>query len=566
MATSSSQCKVLQCLCLGNAEFYCASCPCTLCLRCTDKHVYDLDTIDHEIMIYSEKYPGIRENKISERQLDIVNGKCHDPPASVEFQNQRVYGISDKTVLNVTKRVQHKKIIHIIRTEGLFYRQVRLARIKTDLKTIGTEISNHQSEIFKKSIKLKDVIDTMLCYIGYKYKSMLHNKFCEKTNKMKEYLAKMKIYEYRYEHLSDAPMKYIVYLKNTPLPKTQDSPCLTKHCQLLLDKSFDMDDVMDVLCKVKITKKEKRHIESEQFFKMLSKPVLKKSFKVEGVKHCYHMSCVALDRIWVSDDENNLVLTNTEGNSQFVVNNFIDCDLYSSGSHTVNSENELIFLAKDNDITMLSNDTNTASAFLNFTDSIWKPRCVYCSPLTGDLLVGMCRFDTSTSTWIGKVSRYNHDRHLTQTIQPDNSKQNLLQEPLYITENNNGDIVISDYRLDVVFVTDNGGRHRFSYTGPPSERAIMPRGICTDVLSHILVCDYNTNSVQMIDKDGQFLSKILVNPQGIKEPYSLSYDNKTHSLLVGSEDNNSVCVYRHIDRNNFPMGKSDKYSMHIKIR
>lgn len=54
----------------------------------------------------------------------------------------------------------------------------------------------------------------MLCYIGYKYKSMLYNKFCEKINKMKEYFVKMKIYEYIYEYLLDVFMKYIVYLKN----------------------------------------------------------------------------------------------------------------------------------------------------------------------------------------------------------------------------------------------------------------------------------------------------------------------------------------------------------------
>lgn len=75
-----------------------------------------------------------------------------------------------------------------------------------------------------------------------------------------------------------------------------------------------MDDVMDVFCKVKIIKKEKCYIESEYFFKMLFKLVLKKFFKVEGVKYCYYMFCVVLDWIWVSDDENNFVLINIEGN------------------------------------------------------------------------------------------------------------------------------------------------------------------------------------------------------------------------------------------------------------
>uniref|UniRef100_K1QSB8 Uncharacterized protein n=1 Tax=Magallana gigas TaxID=29159 RepID=K1QSB8_MAGGI len=58
-------------------------------------------------------------------------------------------------------------------------------------------------------------------------------------------------------------------------------------------------------------------------------------------------------------------------------------------------------------------------------------------------------------------------------------------EPNYITENNNGDIAVSDY--DAVVVTEREGRHRFSYTGHPAESVLRPRGICTDALSHILV-------------------------------------------------------------------------------
>eukprot|EP00105_Crassostrea_gigas_P003643 XP_011416563.1 PREDICTED: uncharacterized protein LOC105320346 [Crassostrea gigas] len=155
----------------------------------------------------------------------------------------------------------------------------------------------------------------------------------------------------------------------------------------------------------------------------------------------------------------------------------------------------------------------------------------------------MCYIITKT----GKVTRYNQSGQLTQTIQNDNTGRELYSIPYYITENNNGDVVVSDL-YGAVVVTERRGRHRFSYTGRPSGSGLRPRGICTDPLSHILVCNGITYTLQMLDKDGQFLSHLLTKSQEMGRPRSLSYDVNTHRLLVGSLDNNKVCVYRYITR------------------
>uniref|UniRef100_K1PQU0 Tripartite motif-containing protein 3 n=1 Tax=Magallana gigas TaxID=29159 RepID=K1PQU0_MAGGI len=99
-----------------------------------------------------------------------------------------------------------------------------------------------------------------------------------------------------------------------------------------------------------------------------------------------------------------------------------------------------------------------------------------------------------------------------------------------------------------VVVTERGGRHRFSYTGHPPKSELLPNGICTDALSHILVCDRRTKTVQMINKDGQFLSNLLIRPPGIFYPRRLSYDVNTHCLWIGSYHSNKICVYRYITR------------------
>lgn len=130
--------------------------------------------------------------------------------------------------------------------------------------------------------------------------------------------------------------------------------------------------------------------------------------------------------------------------------------------------------------------------------------------------------------------------------------------PNYITENKNRDIVVSDSNRcgsGAVVVTTENGKHRFSHRGNPSGSKLQPRGITTDALSHILVCDRRTFTVQMIYSNGDFLLNLLIRPSGIFSPCSLSYDVKTHRLWVGSEYNNKLCVYRYLTRENTRNGK-----------
>lgn len=127
--------------------------------------------------------------------------------------------------------------------------------------------------------------------------------------------------------------------------------------------------------------------------------------------------------------------------------------------------------------------------------------------------------------------------------------------PSYITENNNGDVVVSDWARAAVVVTDCRGRYRFSYARNPWGFELAPYGMCTDALSHSLVCDFQKNTVHMLDKDGQFLSRLLIRPSGIFAHYTISYDVNTRCLWVGSLNNNRVCVYRYLKRQNFLTGK-----------
>ncbi|XP_062595034.1 uncharacterized protein LOC134256400 [Saccostrea cucullata] len=263
--------------------------------------------------------------------------------------------------------------------------------------------------------------------------------------------------------------------------------------------------------------------------------VFQKSIAVPGVSWCHHITHVTSDRVWISDYKGNLILTNTAGKKLHHVK---DLYKYGAGVHTVTGEGYLIYIDRHHNIIKLSKDHRIKTTVIPYI-APWRPLSVYSSPSTGDLLVGM-----NTDTYTGHVNRYTNTGEHIQTIPHNNTGQELYSEPIYITENRNGDVIVSDLYSDAVVVTDSRGRHRFSYTGPTSGSVLWPRGICTDALSHILVCYHYTRTVHILDSDGGLLSLIKREQHGIDRPYSLSYDDRTHCVWIGSYNNNTVNIYR----------------------
>ncbi|XP_065932339.1 uncharacterized protein [Magallana gigas] len=544
--TASSPYGVNQCSkCPGDTAYHCVSCPCDLCPQCKENHVKDLQTIDHDVVSHRDKINYIPTQEVCVRHPSHVYTKYCEPcqvPVCYHCRKHRTHRQLDVKTAYKTKQQQHRGTIHTIRSEALFYRPVLLTGIKADVKTCHTEFSPLQSEMLTKAQRLKNLIDkvvydllnNVLCYFDFKHR-------CKKQKiKMIRHIVRLRRYEHRYVQpaFTFSALQFLSFTK-TALPQIN----LTLHTsQLSMTESLNKEDVMESLSAIQITERGNRRVGNQCLLKLTSGAELHQSLTVPGVGRCFHISCVTSDRVWVSD-YNNLMLTDTTG----VPLHRVEDSCRGVGLHTVNSESELIYIDRNFNINKLSKDMKTTTTFIERTDSTWRPRSVYWSPSTGDLLVGMYNYDTKTV----KVTRYNQSGQLTQTIQYHNTGRGLYSGPYYITENNNGDVVAShiykDYESGAVVVTERGGRHRFSYTGHPPGSRLGPLGICTDALSHILVCDIYTKTVQMINKDGQFLSHLLTKSQEMRVPWSLSYDVNTHRLWVGS-GYNKVCVYRYITR------------------
>lgn len=122
---------------------------------------------------------------------------------------------------------------------------------------------------------------------------------------------------------------------------------------------------------------------------MIPSFVLHDILTVKEINRCNHISCVTPDRIWLSDDKNNLILKNTSGDTLHRRKDIYSGHLYSGdGLDDVNSDNELIYIDRENNINKLSSDMKTKTQLIKRTDITWIPRCLHWSLASRELLVG----------------------------------------------------------------------------------------------------------------------------------------------------------------------------------
>ena len=123
-----------------------------------------------------------------------------------------------------------------------------------------------------------------------------------------------------------------------------------------------------------------------------------------------------------------------------------------------------------------------------------------------------------------------------KNIQLDDQGQPLYSSALfycgYLSENRNLDICVNDGLNGTIVVFNAVGELRFKYTGPPCliNETFHPRGITTDIQGRILATKSNSNLIQFVDLDGQFLC--FIDNCNLQHPWGKYVDSK-NNLFVG---------------------------------
>jgi sugar lactone lactonase YvrE len=117
-------------------------------------------------------------------------------------------------------------------------------------------------------------------------------------------------------------------------------------------------------------------------------------------------------------------------------------------------------------------------------------------------------------------------------------------DPVFVTENNNGDIVASDINARAVVVVDRTGKFRFRYNDKPSggQQKFCPTQIVTDSMGHIIVGDHLNHCLHILDQNGRFLRCV---DSGLYPPTGLSVDSEGR-LWVGQRKSGEVKVIQYM--------------------
>ncbi|XP_065944792.1 uncharacterized protein [Magallana gigas] len=214
----------------------------------------------------------------------------------------------------------------------------------------------------------------------------------------------------------------------------------------------------------------------------------------------YVMAVTVDNKVWMGGESTELKLFDIQGHLHHTVS------ITYKGMYLCMYNKQVVYSDKDDKAVKMISDTDTVVTM--FTTGDWQPYGVT-SAASGDLLVCLRKDDQS------KVVRYSSTGTVLQEIQYDSQCQPLYKRVMYIAENVNGDIIVTDLEKNAVIAVDRLGIFRYSYSVQDSDFKAL--SVATDSVGHVIVTDYYDDKIHILDRDGRFLGYII--PEGgIKRP------------------------------------------------
>lgn len=263
------------------------------------------------------------------------------------------------------------------------------------------------------------------------------------------------------------------------------------------------------------------------------------------------ISYVKSGRLWVMPDFDDyygheIIQVDNNGNVKEIV--------YSSGPFCVSKDDALLYKSnwfdkdvdEDEDKNRVKKRTSKISTTLLKTKNSEDIIGIYSSFVNGHILVliqistvieSLCQRHLSH-----KITRYDENGLKIEDIWINDRIQGWRFssfEYAYITENKNGDIIISSKEYKTVVGMDRSGEHRFLYSHPEN---LTPMDICTDKYGHILVAF--KSCIHLLDEDGAFQTILLKNVSSNILFTCLCLDDK-QNIYIGN-DRGIVNVYKYL--------------------
>ena len=348
--------SVCQCSqCQGDTEYHCKTCELNLCPPCKRTHTMSLDTNNHDVTLYREKFSAFYINEYCASHPDqLYEMYCETCTLPVCFhcRKHRHHKLENIKTVYKNKRTQSKEILINIRGETLYIARCLRDELNAIVSNEITTLKLKKSKILENFLSLKKIVNAVLSDNCNKKE---RNRFS--IQMIKTIIGKVQYYEHICEQTSYRSVEFLQFIKKCSLPRMKNT------------NNIWMEHLITHLSKIEIIKKRK-HAGNELLLTLMPSPVLQESFSLTHVYRCRHISCVTSDRIWISGWSKITLIDTTEGEALYSVWD-ASC---SSGMHTVNKNSELIYIDRDSKIIKLSYDLKSTTTLIYNTDPSWT-RC-----------------------------------------------------------------------------------------------------------------------------------------------------------------------------------------------
>nr|XP_022316819.1 uncharacterized protein LOC111120395 [Crassostrea virginica] len=522
--------------CRQNVKYFCVPCDLNLCQGCKEEHLRDGTSRSHDVRMYRERYATLFPERCDRhtKKKYIYTKYCRECLVSLcdkcaRGHSHRGHEQGDITEAYHRQREKYRKWYQKIQMELLPQCTDKKDHVQKKLERERDLYEDMLNRLNTQAVKVKRLIDEKVAEITTTctnhWKSQIGTLRTTK-GELSSKITHMKNIIENFEDSANHPAKFLMFVKDNPMNELQYPEVCDPPLPSFVEGELDRNMIEKLLGRVETN--------DLKAFITYSARTEKKTLNVPELTSIRHISCLATNRVWISDNTR-LICINLE-NMEKLHKVSVPKDSY--GCHTVNDKDELFFIDIDQQIVKLSNNLQECHPVLKVTKP-WEPISVHISTMTNTLLIGMIIPLTKA-----RVVRQSGSGQEEGDLEDVSDAHELYEAPAYITENKNGDVIVSDYKKKAVIAVSSSGRHRFSYRGPPLGHfeELWPRGVCIDNQANILVSNFNSRSgaeLHVLDKDGHVL-KMVVLDVNLKKLFGMGSDLVKKTFMVGSSSDNTL--------------------------
>lgn len=536
-------------LCDTPARQFCNSCQVSLCLGCVGKHMDSIQTLKHDVVQFKDRKVQLVYEECgshSGQRCEAHCSRCNVPICMIcviSTHNGHTIRLMNDVVSDLKSEIQHET--RDIESNILpLYKEMK-KNIEKDIGKSTQKFNSLESDAEKLRKSWQQEVDAIF------------NKFCSLIKSMREnHLTVLTSHQSLIENQIQEMTKTVQ--QNNKLHQSNKVSEVTKHQSKLneykeiptiiqqpipsmksntdpgKELTIELEEYKATLKQAELSSQTDTVFSSMSTRDLLDKAKVFATFPT-GVESLWRISCLGTEEAWLSGKGKTITRVDIDG---FVRESVTSTCQKTPVDIAVTRKGELIY--SDSEHGTVNIVKNGVSETLITAPRGWSPKGL-CSTESGEILVNM------NSGVQNKVVRYKN-RKIAQEIFKDEKGDLIFGKDkwmLFLVENRNEDICVSDYNADSVVAVDKAGRVRFRYNGSPAggPEPFSPRQIVTDSLGQIIVADYNNVCIHILEQNGQFLK--CLDKCGFQSLCGLSIDNMER-LWVGLIDNGNVKVIQYM--------------------